>query len=228
MDVENYQKLGTVWTITPVMWVEGGLKERHPCPFPVALAERLVRLFSNRVDTVLDPFCGTGTTNYVASRLGRKTVGYDVEKRYVAFAKERCPDGLFVHGSSETMTEIGDGNVGLCVTSPPYLAAKRYSKDGRNLCNQGNPLAGLERIFREVLRVLKKGGFLCVNVSDVPARDRQTLTMFPYDVLYLCRRLGFALKGSIVWHKGEWINRWKSKGYGRLFNHEYVWVLEKP
>jgi len=38
---------------------------------------------------VLDPFCGTGTTMLVASRLGRKSVGIDVSESYVRLAEER-------------------------------------------------------------------------------------------------------------------------------------------
>ncbi|MEW6210819.1 MAG: DNA methyltransferase [Acidobacteriota bacterium] len=37
-----------------------------------------------------DPFCGTGTTNYVAQRLGRKSVGIDLSPHYIDIATERC------------------------------------------------------------------------------------------------------------------------------------------
>jgi DNA modification methylase len=45
--------------------------------FPHALAERLVRMFSVEGDTVLDPFAGTGTTLWAASRWGRHAVGVE-------------------------------------------------------------------------------------------------------------------------------------------------------
>ena len=48
--------------------------------FPVALAERLVRMFSVVGDTVLDPFAGTGTTLWAAIRLGRKAVGVELDR----------------------------------------------------------------------------------------------------------------------------------------------------
>ena len=45
--------------------------------FPPELAERLVRMFSVRGDTVLDPFAGTGTTLWAAARWGRNAVGVE-------------------------------------------------------------------------------------------------------------------------------------------------------
>lgn len=39
---------------------------------------------------MLDPFCGTGTANYVAYRLGRKSVGVDISEEYIRAARERC------------------------------------------------------------------------------------------------------------------------------------------
>ncbi len=39
---------------------------------------------------VLDPFCGTGTTNLVAFQLGRRSVGIDVSADYLLIAEERC------------------------------------------------------------------------------------------------------------------------------------------
>jgi site-specific DNA-methyltransferase (adenine-specific) len=45
-------------------------RKGHPAPFPVALAERLIRLFSFAGDTVLDPFAGTGTTALAAMACG--------------------------------------------------------------------------------------------------------------------------------------------------------------
>ena len=47
-------------------------------PFPDELPYRLVRMFSCLGDTVLDPFVGTGTTVRVATLLGRKGIGYEV------------------------------------------------------------------------------------------------------------------------------------------------------
>jgi site-specific DNA-methyltransferase (adenine-specific) len=61
----------------------------HPAPFPVALPERLIHLFTYRDDLVLDPYMGSGSTAVAAVRTGRHFVGYDTEPEYVATANER-------------------------------------------------------------------------------------------------------------------------------------------
>ncbi len=61
----------------------------HPAPFPLELAERLVRMFSFVGDTVLDPFVGTGTTLVAAARWGRNSVGIEVTPKYVDLAARR-------------------------------------------------------------------------------------------------------------------------------------------
>lgn len=75
----------SVWEIPP----ESATRVGHPAPFPVALAERVIHLWSYRGDVVLDPFCGSGTTCVAAARLGRRYVGYDIVPEYVALAERR-------------------------------------------------------------------------------------------------------------------------------------------
>lgn len=58
----------------------------HPCPFPEELARRLVALYSEEGDEVLDPFLGSGQTALAAARLRRRCVGYDVEPDYLELA----------------------------------------------------------------------------------------------------------------------------------------------
>jgi DNA modification methylase len=72
-----------IWTLP------GASTREHPAPYPLTLAERLIRMFSFVGDTVLDPFAGTGTTNLAASRWGRDSVGYEVEPSYLAIIRRR-------------------------------------------------------------------------------------------------------------------------------------------
>jgi DNA modification methylase len=65
------------------VWRLGGASTRnHPAPFPLALAERLIRMFSFVGDTVFDPFLGTGTTSAAALRCGRNSIGSEVDCEY--------------------------------------------------------------------------------------------------------------------------------------------------
>lgn len=69
--------------------VAGASTHKHPAPFPPTLAERLIRMFSFVGDTVLDPFMGSGTTNFAAARWGRNSIGVEVDPKYFEMARRR-------------------------------------------------------------------------------------------------------------------------------------------
>ena len=76
----------------------GASTKRHPAPYPIELAERLVRMFSFVGDTVLDPFSGTGTTSVGAALWGRNSIGFEIDDTYLAYAASRFTkdtSGLF-------------------------------------------------------------------------------------------------------------------------------------
>ena len=58
------------------------LRDGHPAPFPVEIAERLIRMFSFAGDTVLDPFAGSGSTAVAAIRAGRNSISIEIEEQY--------------------------------------------------------------------------------------------------------------------------------------------------
>jgi modification methylase len=73
-----------IWT-----GVTGASTKDHPAPYPMELAERLVRMFSFVGDTVLDPFLGTGTTTVAAAKWGRNSIGFEVDSHYLKLAEDR-------------------------------------------------------------------------------------------------------------------------------------------
>jgi site-specific DNA-methyltransferase (adenine-specific) len=66
--------------------IPGASTKQHPAPFPLELATRLVRMFSFAGDTVLDPFCGSGTTMIAAFKTGRNSVGVEIDPDYCRMA----------------------------------------------------------------------------------------------------------------------------------------------
>ncbi len=90
-----------IWSIT------GASTSKHPAPFPLDLAHRLVRMFSFVGDTVLDPFCGTGTTMLAAMKNGRNSVGIEVDPSYARMAFQRLDrerSSLFGSSSVDLVT----------------------------------------------------------------------------------------------------------------------------
>ncbi len=92
-----------IWT-----GITGASTKNHPAPYPVELAERLVRMFSFVGDTVLDPFMGTGSTTIACAKWGRNSIGSEISKKYLKYAHSRiCKEttGLF---SSALISTHGD------------------------------------------------------------------------------------------------------------------------
>jgi DNA modification methylase len=83
----NGSKLSDVWDILPE---DTQKRKGHFAAYPEDLCKIPIQTTCPEDGIVLDPFCGTGTTNYVAFRLGRKSVGIDMSKEYIKAATERC------------------------------------------------------------------------------------------------------------------------------------------
>lgn len=75
-----------IWTVT------GASTREHPAPYPLELATRLVRMFSFHGDTVLDPFCGSGTTMQAAMKWNRNSIGIEIDPDYCRTAAKRMFD----------------------------------------------------------------------------------------------------------------------------------------
>lgn len=83
---ETHDVTTNVWEMKTVDGVD------HPAPFPRKLPKRCIELTSERGDTVLDPFCGSGTTLAVAENLGRKAVGIDANEKFVRQTRSRLEE----------------------------------------------------------------------------------------------------------------------------------------
>lgn len=75
--------MGDVWNLG----MEHGVPD-HPAPFPTVLPERCIEATAN-VETVLDPFAGSGSTLVAAKALGRRAIGIELEERYAEIAARR-------------------------------------------------------------------------------------------------------------------------------------------
>lgn len=72
-----------IWKIQPE------LNRLHPAPFPVMLPINLLKLFSYKNDTILDPFMGSGTTGVACIKTKRNFIGIELDKDYFNMAKNR-------------------------------------------------------------------------------------------------------------------------------------------
>ncbi|MDQ2807977.1 MAG: adenine-specific DNA-methyltransferase [Chloroflexota bacterium] len=87
--VYNSEKVpGNVWNFPRVRYRMAEY-ENHPTQKPVVLLERIIKASCNAGDLVLDPFSGTFTTSYVAKKLGRRSIGIEIEEEYFKIGLRR-------------------------------------------------------------------------------------------------------------------------------------------
>ena len=151
------------------------------------------------------------------------------------------------HKSCESMNELCDDTVALTVTSPPYWNAIDYDIHAsdktqhyrtRTYANgyssYSDYLDWLERIFQEVHRVTKPGGFCAIVIGTVLLDG--TLYPVPFDLISRLTRQGWQFHQDIVWHKctagvkraGVTIQQPYPGYYYPNIMNEYVMVLRKP
>ena len=106
---DHHEWFRQVWDL------KGASTRQHPAPYPLELAERLIRMFSFVGDTVLDPFLGTGTTSIAAARWARNSVGFEVEASYSRLCRQRFADTIRSEGIPATveprLTELDAGTL---------------------------------------------------------------------------------------------------------------------
>lgn len=84
----QFKKAPDFWDI-PTINNMAGERLGYPTQKPEALMERIILSSSRNGDTVLDPFCGSGTTLYVAQRSGRKWIGIDSSEKAIGLVRAR-------------------------------------------------------------------------------------------------------------------------------------------
>jgi DNA modification methylase len=149
--------------------------------------------------------------------------------------------------SCEAMTELDDNHVALTVTSPPYWNAIDYNVHAANkhknyrtrkyasgYTEYEDYLAWLDRIFSEVLRVTKPGGFCAIVIGTV-LLDGQHYPV-PFDLIARLTRSGWRFHQDIIWHKctagvkraGVTIQKPYPGYYYPNIMTEYILIFRKP
>lgn len=129
--------------LTPQLWTKmsrnvwsdvssprGKRQLAHGAVFPLKLAERMITLFSDVGDLVVDPFAGIGTTNVAALRLGRPSIGIELNPNFVEEAEKWLDeeDNLLSNVESRVFKDdcrkianyVKPDSIQLSFTSPPY------------------------------------------------------------------------------------------------------------
>lgn len=107
------------------------IEKQHPAPFSFTDVSRLVRFFTKKEDTVLDPFVGIGSTLKACALESRKGIGIELNHKYAELTRERllteAAGSMLQHGQTIIegdcriiIDELPTDSVDFVVTSPPY------------------------------------------------------------------------------------------------------------
>ncbi|GAB4506014.1 MAG: DNA methyltransferase [Anaerolineales bacterium] len=119
-------------------------KKLHPAVFPIALAKKVIELFTHEGELVVDPFVGSGTTLVAAQDLNRNALGFDLQRQYVDLCAQRLSVNANLFSQAQQVAIQDDAlyidhylepeTVSLIWTSPPYanlLNRRRKNKSRR-------------------------------------------------------------------------------------------------
>lgn len=162
--------------------------------------------------------------------------------------RPKKPIHRFYSHSSETMPELEDGSVALTVTSPPYWNAidyDRHAADGgvanyrtrqysEGFVAYAEYLDLMQRVFSEVLRVTKPGGFCAVVIGTVLQNGAHYPV--PFDFTRKMVEAGWEFHQDIIWHKttagvkraGVTIQHPYPGYYYPNIMTEYIMIFRKP
>jgi len=108
------------------------IEKMHPAPYSYQDIQKLILLFTKKGMTVLDPFCGVGSTLKAAALLERNGIGIELTEKWVELSEERLRKEVppeirsktsqkIIHGDSRVeITKLESNSVQFIVTSPPY------------------------------------------------------------------------------------------------------------
>lgn len=146
--------------------------------------------------------------------------------------------------NSQNMKCLGDESIDLIVTSPPYPMIEMWDEImySLNPCIKGalenDPAVAFELMHRELdkvwfecFRVLKDGGFICINIGDATRTINKIFSLYPNHsrIIQSCIELGLTNLPNIIWRKVTNAPN-KFMGSGMLPNGAYVtleheWIL---
>ncbi|MCX7682997.1 MAG: site-specific DNA-methyltransferase [Anaerolineae bacterium] len=212
-------------------------KNVHPATFPIALATRVISLFTHRGELVLDPFVGSGTTLVAARDLERNAVGFDLKPEYIQLCQERLAQTT-LWGNAQQIAICEDARnipaylepetVSLIFTSPPYanllnrprlnksrrqrrneqfMRVEQYSQDPRDLGTLD------EEAYAQAIGEIFAGLLPLLRprahcVINVPDMWWENERITLHiTVVEALRRVGYELRNTIIWDRTNIVNR---------------------
>lgn len=191
----------------------------HPATFSPTMIEGFINFFTKKGETVLDPFCGIGSTLVACKRTGRIGYGIELNKKYFELSLKRTPEFKknIYHANAKDVKSLNLPKIAFSISSPPYwdvlnrsthdFKSKRdksgldvnYSTTEEDLGNIDNYELFLEKlsdIYFDIFDLLKDGGYLIIIVKNIKKEGK----MYPlaWDLARILSKK-YVLKDEKLW-----------------------------
>jgi DNA modification methylase len=209
------------------------------------IPRNIIIMFSNEGDTVLDYFCGGGTTAIESKLLNRNFIGFDINPNAIELAKQNIdftnngqnplfsPKTSLGVGDARDLKKISNNSIDLICAHPPYSNIINYTHENNNdLSNLDveDFLVEIERVAKESYRVLKDNKHCAILIGDM----RRNKNVIPLGFWTIKKFLdsGFEIKELIIKRQhnckttGFWYKNSVKYNF-LLLAHEYLAVFKK-
>ncbi|MDX9744130.1 MAG: DNA methyltransferase [Arcobacteraceae bacterium] len=260
LDLTNWK---TIDLNTDSLWMiserdkSGKHKNIYHGNFIPQIPNELIRRYTKKNETVLEPFMGSGTTLFECEKLNRKYIGFDINQNMIDYVHSCMHEGLitysnyYIHNANSLNKKLIEKNLNLAskqlqqdekvqfiLMHPPYMDIVKFTDNNNDLSQIDDVKLFLKKfktICANFLNYLEEDRYFAVVIGDV-YKNSEVIPLGFYCMDMIQKNFNVKLKGNIV--KNVEGNRGKqgTKGIWRyralnsdyyIFKHEYIFVFKK-
>lgn len=195
------------------------LRSQHGGQKPPQLCADLIKVFTKKGQTVLDPLAGVGGTLLGAALCERKAIGIELNQKWADIYKQVCDlehlehYPIIVGDANDKLKEIEPNSIDFVLTDVPYWIMDQVTKTRSSAARASNLskfnekdlqtkeewLNEMKAIFTNVVRPLKKNGYMAVFIGDM-YRGKEYHFLAGELAKTISELKEFTLKSDIIWH----------------------------
>lgn len=254
LDMRNWREYVNIFTDS--LWLikrrdnSGAHNLKYHGNFVPQIPNQLFSRYTKKGDWIMDPFMGSGTSLIEAQRLGRNSIGIELQKKVFDATSSRVRTesvpgvkSITLNANSknidlsDVLIEHNINNVQFIIFHPPYWDIIKFSDDPDDLSNidlLDDFKSSFIGIIDNLVKYLENGRYCALVIGDKYS-DGQ-ITPLGFICMNLFLKKGFILKAIIVKNIGDTDGKSKQQGLWRyramssdyyIFKHEYIMVFKK-